>query len=100
MGMDGPSQKMGTYCHKTARDKTSQGRIIPGTDHPRDASSHFFQGRIVQGRNVRAPCYTQTVFPHGSQILNGGRGLELKGQCHEIFDPPFFSSIDYPWAPD
>jgi hypothetical protein len=20
----------------------------------------------------------------------------LKGQCHEIFDPPFFSSIDYP----
>jgi hypothetical protein len=23
-----------------------------GMDHPRDASSHFFLGRIVQGRNV------------------------------------------------
>jgi hypothetical protein len=22
--------------------------------------------------------------------------LYLKGQCHEIFNPPFFSSIDYP----
>jgi hypothetical protein len=28
------------------------------------------------------------------------RPAVLKGQCHEIFDPPFFSSIDYPKAPD
>jgi hypothetical protein len=24
----------------------------------------------------------------------------LKGQCHEIFDPRFFSSNKTPWAPD
>jgi hypothetical protein len=24
----------------------------------------------------------------------------LKGQCHEIFDPRFFSSKNTPWAPD
>jgi hypothetical protein len=24
----------------------------------------------------------------------------LKGQCHEIFDPRFFSSNNTPWAPD
>jgi hypothetical protein len=38
------------------RDASSQGRIIPGTHHPRDASSkgRIIQGRIVQGRKVRA----------------------------------------------
>jgi hypothetical protein len=26
--------------------------------------------------------------------------LKLKGQCHEIFDPQFFSSINTPGPPD
>jgi hypothetical protein len=28
------------------------------------------------------------------------RYIILKGQCHEIFDPRFFSSNNTPWAPD
>jgi hypothetical protein len=46
MGMDCPSRKMGTLCHKCCRDAKSQGCFIQGTHHPRDASS---RGLCVQG---------------------------------------------------
>jgi hypothetical protein len=76
--------KRGRFCHKTVRDESSQGRIILEVDHPRNAASHFFLGRIVQGRFVRAPYFTLALYkilcilyivynpPHTKLIYIGG----------------------------
>jgi hypothetical protein len=60
--------KNGNILSQYDQDKTSQGSIILGTHDPRDASSHFFQGRIVQGRNVRAPISALSIMSNQTDI--------------------------------
>jgi hypothetical protein len=56
---------------KRPRDVSTWGRIIPGMDHPKDASSHFSQRRIVQGHNVRAPFKRMHFFKNNPKHIPG-----------------------------
>jgi hypothetical protein len=53
------------------------------------------KGKRATGQHHPDPEHIQRQLGTGHQDY-----IHLKGQCHEIFDPRFFSSKHPSWAPD